>query len=102
MLEEEILNGDIDPRRYYPPDVYREPQKAYPKDYTIDVRELALVKAKKAQSMLSAKAARLQAVIEAIEGQETATGRRCSVDIRCTQTTVDVIRPRSVHDHPDE
>ena len=25
MLEADILDGDIDPRKYYPPDVYREP-----------------------------------------------------------------------------
>jgi len=66
-LEAEILNGDIDPKKYYPPDVYREPKKDYPKDFTIDVRQIALVKAKQAQAKLSAKSARIQAVIDAIE-----------------------------------
>ncbi|MEY9581995.1 hypothetical protein [Sinorhizobium fredii] len=70
QLESEILNGDIDPKRYYPPDVYREPKKDYPRDYTIDVREIALVKAKKAQAKLSEKAAQIQAVIDAIEGSK--------------------------------
>jgi hypothetical protein len=69
-LEAEILNGDIDPKRYYPPDVYREPKKDYPRDYTIDVREIALVKAKQAQAKLSAKSAQLQTVIDAIEGNK--------------------------------
>ena len=66
-MEAEILNGDIDPKKYYPPDVYREPKKDYPKDFTIDVRQIALVKAKQAQAKLSAKSARIQAVIDAIE-----------------------------------
>jgi ribonuclease Z len=70
QLEAEILNGDIDPKKYYPPDVYREPKKDYPRDFTIDVREIALVKAKQAQAKLSEKAAQLQAVIDAIEGQK--------------------------------
>ncbi|MEZ0001761.1 hypothetical protein [Sinorhizobium fredii] len=69
-MESEILNGDIDPKKYYPPDVYRDPKKDYPRDYTIDVREIALVKAKKAQAKLSEKAAQIQAVIDAIEGSK--------------------------------
>ncbi|WP_461512903.1 guanitoxin biosynthesis MBL fold metallo-hydrolase GntH [Rhizobium mongolense] len=68
QLEPETLNGDIDPKKYYPPDVYREPHKDYPRDYTIDVREMALVKAKQAQTKLSEKAAQIQAIIDAIEG----------------------------------
>ena len=70
LLEADILNGDIDPKKYYPPDLYREPNKSYPKDLTIDVRQLALTKVKQAQAKLSEKAARLQAVIDAIEGQK--------------------------------
>ena len=50
-----------------PPDVYREPNKAYPKDLTIDVRQMALTKVKQAQAKLTEKAAKLQAVIDAIE-----------------------------------
>ncbi|MFA1627683.1 guanitoxin biosynthesis MBL fold metallo-hydrolase GntH [Rhizobium mongolense] len=68
QLEPETLNGDIDPKKYYPPDVYREPKKDYPRNYTIDVREMALVKAKQAQTKLSEKAAHIQAIIDAIEG----------------------------------
>src|SRR5262245_65603084 len=69
QVEAEILNGDIDPKKYYPPDVYREPKKDYPRDFTIDVRQVALVKAKQAaQARLSEKAAQLQALIDAIEG----------------------------------
>jgi ribonuclease Z len=67
MLELEILNGDIDPKKYYPPDVYRVPNKSYPKDLTIDVREMVLMKAKQAQARLTEKNAKIQAVIDAIE-----------------------------------
>jgi hypothetical protein len=70
ILEADVLAGDIDPKKYYPPDVYREPNQAYPKDLAIDVREIALMKAKKAQTKLSAKAAQIQAVIDAIEGKK--------------------------------
>ncbi|WP_246698008.1 guanitoxin biosynthesis MBL fold metallo-hydrolase GntH [Rhizobium sp. WYCCWR 11128] len=68
LIEADILGGDIDPKKYYPPDVYRAPNKAYPKDFTLDVREIALMKAKRAQVKLSEKSARLQAIIDAIEG----------------------------------
>ncbi len=70
QLEAEILNGDIDPKKYYPPDVYRAPAKDYPTNYTIDVREIALVKAKQAQAKLVAKSTQLQAVIDAIEASK--------------------------------
>ncbi|MDP9811277.1 G3E family GTPase [Rhizobium tibeticum] len=76
LTKAEILNGDIDPKKYYPPDVYREPNKDYPRDYTIDVREMALVKAKQAQTRLSEKAAQIQAVIDAIEGVSSGDGSR--------------------------
>ncbi|RVG73138.1 guanitoxin biosynthesis MBL fold metallo-hydrolase GntH [Sinorhizobium meliloti] len=68
VIEADILGGDIDPKKYYPPDVYRVPNKVYPKDFTLDVREIALKKAKQAQAKLSAKSAQIQAVIDAIEG----------------------------------
>jgi hypothetical protein len=67
LVEAEILNADIDPRKYYPPDVYRAPQKDYPKDLTIEVREMALMKVKKTQANLTEKAAKLQAIIDALE-----------------------------------
>src|SRR5215510_14027121 len=67
QVEPEILNGDIDPKKYYPPDVYREPKKEYPRDFTIDVRQMALVKAKQAvQARLSERSAQLRGVIDAI------------------------------------
>ena len=69
-VEADVLAGDIDPKKYYPPDVYRVPNKDYPTDLTIDVRQIALVKAKQAQAKLSEKAAKLQAVIDAIERQK--------------------------------
>jgi ribonuclease Z len=70
ILEADVRAGAIDPKKYYPPDVYREPKKDYPKDFTIDAREIALVKAKQAQAKLSEKAAKIQAVIDAIEGKK--------------------------------
>jgi len=70
QLEASILNGDIDPKMYYPVGVYRAPVKDYPRNYTIDVRELALVKAKQAQVKLAEKSTQLQAVIDAIEASK--------------------------------
>ena len=69
-VEADVLAGDIDPKKYYPPDVYRVPNKDYPQDFTIDVRQIALMKAKQAQAKLSEKAAKIQAVIDAIERQK--------------------------------
>src|SRR5262245_38787578 len=70
QVEAEVLNGDIDPKKYYPPDVYREPKKDYPKNFTIDVRQMALVKAKQAaQARLSERAAQLRAIVDKIEGR---------------------------------
>ena len=43
---QDVRDREIDPKKYYPPDVYREPKQDFPKDFTIDVRQIALMKAK--------------------------------------------------------
>ena len=67
-LDQKVFDREIDPKKYYPADVYRKPEPNFPAGYTIDVREIALVKAKQAQAKLSAKSAQIQAIIDAIEG----------------------------------
>ena len=70
LIEPNIFNGDIDPKKYYPPDVYREPNKSYPKDFTIDVREIAQKKLRAVQAKLTAGQEKVQKIIDAIEGAE--------------------------------
>jgi hypothetical protein len=31
---------EIDPRKYYPPDVYRTPNPNWPKDFKIDIKKM--------------------------------------------------------------
>lgn len=33
-------NVEFDPRHYYPPDVYRKPEPAFPKDFKIDIKQV--------------------------------------------------------------
>ena len=39
IQEAEVHDREIDPKKYYPPDVYREPNRVFPKDFKIDVRK---------------------------------------------------------------
>lgn len=67
VQEQAVRDREIDPKNYYPSDVYRDPQPNFPQDITIDVREIVLMKAKMAQAKLSTKSAEIQAIIDAIE-----------------------------------
>jgi hypothetical protein len=69
-VDQTVFDRQIDPKKYYPADVYRKPEPDFPEGFTIDVREIALMKAKQAQTKLSAKAAHIQAAIDAIEGKK--------------------------------
>ncbi len=44
-LDQAVFDREIDPKKYYPTDLYREPQPNFPADFTIDVREIAEVEA---------------------------------------------------------
>ena len=54
-LDQEVYNREIDPKEYYPADLYREPQVDFPEGFTIDVREVALPKLRHMQEKLAAK-----------------------------------------------
>ena len=43
----------IDPKKYYAPDVYREPNQDVPIGFTINVRQMVLMKARHAQAKFS-------------------------------------------------
>ena len=66
-LDQEVFEREIDPRKYYPTDLYREPQANFPDEFTIDVREVALPKFRHIQEKLAAKEDILQLVVDAIE-----------------------------------
>ena len=54
-LDAEVYDREIDPRKYYPTDLYREPMVNFPEDFSIDVREVALPKLRHMQEKLKAK-----------------------------------------------
>ena len=66
-LDQAVLDREIDPKKYYPTDLYREPQPNFPEGFTIDVREIAEVKLRRIQEKLAAKQDLLQHVVDAIE-----------------------------------
>ena len=65
-----VREKEIDPKKYYPPDVYRQPQPDFPNGFKIDVRQIAQKKLRAAQAKLTAEQEKLQKIIEAIEGAE--------------------------------
>ena len=67
VLDQEVWDRQIDPRKYYPTDLYREPEPNFPEGFTIDVREVALPKLRHMQEKLSATEDMLQLVVDAIE-----------------------------------
>ena len=60
-----VRDREIDPKQYYPPDMYREPQPDFPNGFKIDVREIAATKARHIQAKLAEKQAQLQQVVDA-------------------------------------
>ena len=54
-LDPEVYNREIDPRKYYPTDLYREPMVNFPDNFSIDVREVALPKLRHMQEKLKGK-----------------------------------------------
>jgi hypothetical protein len=72
-LEQEVRDREIDPRAYYPPDLYREPQPVFPAGFTIDVREMAAKRVRHMQEKLSEKQSQLEQVLAALE-QDPSSG----------------------------
>ena len=71
MLEQEVRDREIDPKAYYPADLYREPQPNFPKDFTIDVRKLAAIRVRHMQEKLAAKQDQLSQVIAMLEQESS-------------------------------
>ena len=69
MLEQDVRDREIDPKQYYPPDVYREPQPNFPNDFTIDVRQIVQRKLRETQAKLTGEQEKLQQLINKLEGQ---------------------------------
>jgi hypothetical protein len=68
MLEQTVRDREIDPKKYYPPDMYREPQRNFPKGFKIDVREMVVKKVReKIQTKLSGAKDNLQKLIEKLQ-----------------------------------
>ena len=67
-----IFDREIDPKEYYPPDLYREPEPNFPEGFTIDVGQIAAVKLRHIQEKLAAKQDQLQHVVDAIEQAQQA------------------------------
>lgn len=64
-----VRDREIDPKRYYPPDVYREPQPNFPNDFRIDVRQIVQRKLRETQAKLTGEQEKLQQLINKFEGQ---------------------------------
>ena len=69
MQEQDVRDREIDPKQYYPPDLYREPQPNFPKDFTIDVRQIVQKKLREVQAKLTGEQEKLQQLIDTLEGQ---------------------------------
>jgi hypothetical protein len=68
IQEQTVRDREIDPKKYYPPDVYREPQRNFPKGFTIDVRAILRKKVgEKIQTKVSGAKDTLQQLIEKLQ-----------------------------------
>ena len=71
-LDQDVFDREIDPKEYYPADLYREPVPNFPAGFTIDVGEIAATKLRHIQEKLAAKQDQLQHVVDAIEQAQQA------------------------------
>ena len=71
-VDQTIFDREIDPKEYYPPDLYRKPEPNFPEGFTIDVGQIAAVKLAHIQEKLAAKQDQLQHVVDAIEQAQEA------------------------------
>ncbi|MBY2966560.1 guanitoxin biosynthesis MBL fold metallo-hydrolase GntH [Rhizobium leguminosarum] len=67
MQEQDVRDREIEPRLYYPPDVYREPQRNFPKDFKIDVRQVIQRKVRETQAKLTQEQEKLQQIIDKLD-----------------------------------
>jgi hypothetical protein len=69
MLEQTVRDREIDPKKYYPADVYREPQRNFPKGFKINVAEMVRKKVReKIQTKVSGAKDKLQELIDKLQG----------------------------------
>ena len=68
MQEQAVRDREIDPKQYYPPDLYREPQRNFPNGFKIDVRQIVQRKVREMQSKLTGEQEKLQQLINKLEG----------------------------------
>ncbi len=69
MQEPAVRDREIDPKKYYPPDMYREPQRNFPNGFKIDVRQVVQTKLRAMQAKLTAEQEKVQQLIDKLEGQ---------------------------------
>jgi ribonuclease Z len=69
MQEPAVRDREIDPKKYYPSDMYRDPQRNFPNGFKIDVRQVVQTKVRGMQAKLTAEQEKLQQLINKLEGQ---------------------------------
>jgi hypothetical protein len=69
MQEPAVREREIDPKKYYPSDMYRTPQRNFPNGFKIDVRQVVEQKLRGAQAKLTAEQEKVQQLIDKLEGQ---------------------------------
>ncbi len=69
MQETVVRDREIDPKKYYPLDVYRVPQRNFPRDFKIDVRQVVQTKLRAVQAKLTAEQEKVQQLVDKLEGQ---------------------------------
>jgi len=68
MQEPAVREREIDPKKYYPSDMYRTPQRNFPNGFKIDVRQVVEQKLRGAQAKLTAEQEKVQQLINKLEG----------------------------------
>ena len=70
-------NVEYDPRLYYPPDVYRQPEPSFPKDFKIDIRKMIGEKIEAAvQAKIEEVKERAEETVEALRAKINALQKR--------------------------
>ena len=69
MQEPAVRDREIDPKKYYPLDLYRAPQRNFPNGFKIDVRQVVQTKLRGVQAKLTAEQEKVQQLIDKLEGR---------------------------------